>query len=292
MTGTITIGNETLEADVNEFGAELVALRLRGRNLLWYGDPDIWAGRAPILFPIVGRVRDDRIVVEGKDYPMGQHGFARQTVFGVESQSRAQCQLSIQDNDESRKHYPFSFALTLDYAIVGQRLSMTASVNNPGEDSLPASFGFHPGFLWPLEEGKSKTDYCLRFDADHELERAHPGSDGLVAPDIETITLNNGVLDLDEGLFAKGAMIMRAHKSREVTFAPRRGGLGLKTRFENLPYLGIWMRPGGNYLCIEPWHGHADPWDFHGSFAEKPGLAQIGPNETKTFRMIVEIIET
>lgn len=283
----IALRSGDLEAAVSPLGAELVELRHRGRDLLWSGDARFWASRSPILFPVVGRVRDGVIRVDGRTFPMPQHGFARASVFEIRERTSSGCLMSLRDSSATRTHYPYPFNLDLAYAIEGAALRVEATVSNPGADVLPASFGFHPGFRWPLEPGLNKADYAIRFQAGETTTVARLDADGLIAAQSEQLQ-HDGNLPLGEALFARGAVIMLSALSREVVFGPRRGGLALRVTFDGLPQLALWMRPGAEYLCIEPWRGFADPEDFRGAFADKPGLVHLAPGDSARFRLDVE----
>lgn len=287
----LSLRSEAIEASVAPLGAELVRLGCRGRDLLWPGDARFWAGRSPLLFPVVGKVRDGCIRVAGRSYPMPQHGFARTSRFEVVETTARGCRLVLVDDDASRESYPFPFHLALTYAVEGARLTIEAVLTNPGADALPASFGFHPGFLWPIEPSLDKRDYVMRFGENEGLLEAVRLHDGLIAAERVPVPLTDGALALDESLFAPGALIMPALKSRSVRFASPRGRIGLDVAFDGLPQLALWMRPGAGFLCIELWRGFADPTDFTGDFAQKPGLALIPAGGAERYRLTIDVTD-
>jgi galactose mutarotase-like enzyme len=290
-SGPIAIARDGLQAVIRPHGAEMVALRLAGEDLLWPGDDAVWTGRSPLLFPIVGRLAGDALRLGERSYTLPQHGFARRSDFAVVDAGEASCRLRLEDGEETRSVYPFRFALDVEYALVDGGVAITARVFNPGPGDLPASFGFHPALRWPLEPGRAETDYELIFSGDRELETARPTADGLIARERSRLALPGGRLALDEALFAPGALVFPQWASRELVYAPRGGGRGLRIAFDGLPHGALWMRPGADFLCVEPWCGHADPEDFRGDFTQKPGLLSIPPGESRSFRLSITPVE-
>lgn len=285
---TLALGD--LEAEISPRGAELTRLRHRGRDLLWHGDPSAWASRSPILFPVVGRVRDDRVLVGGRAYTMPQHGIVRRRMFAVVEASARSCRLRLVADEETRASYPFAFALELAYRLEGDALVISARVENTGPEPLPASFGFHPGFRWPLDQARPKRDHALWIEAPAPLRVARLATDGLLGPDGPPLALIEGRLDLDEELFEDGALVMRGAQAARIAFGPRDGGgPRVSVSPQNLPDLAIWMRPGADFLCIEPWRGHADPVDFRGELVEKPGSFRLSPCEAMRFGVAIAI---
>lgn len=291
-TAALAIASTTLEAAISPMGAELVGLRRPGRDLLWQGDPRVWAGISPILFPVVGKVRDDRVLVDGRAYSMPQHGFARRRVFEVVEAEPSRCRLRLTDDEETRAVYPFAFELELAYALTDDALAMSARVTNAGTRPLPAAFGFHPGFRWPLDPARTKRDYALWIDAEGPLRVARLDGDGLIEDPAAPLPLEDGRLDLDEDLFARGALVLLGAHARRIVFGPRDGGgLHIALTPRNLPDLAVWMRPGGDFLCIEPWHGHADPASFRGELLDKPGSFRLAPATCMRFDVAINVEE-
>ena len=288
-TDTLHLTSDDISAEITPLGAELVRFAARGRELLWHGDPAFWAGRSPLLFPAVGRTKDGVVRVGGTSFPMPQHGVAREKRFSTIAADARSCRLRLGDDAETRRHYPFAFTLEAAYRVEGARLVMEAEVGNPGDVPLPASFGFHPGFAWPLVPGLAKTDHFLAFPADTVLHVARL-EDALLGAERTAVPLENGRLALDESLFASGAMVLTQRTSQSVTFAARGAPFALETAFEGLPHLAFWMRPGAPFLCIEPWHGHADPVGFEGELADKPGRFVLAPGASRRFAMTVTVV--
>ena len=282
---TVEIGTPQLRAEVALHGAELVRLRDEaGRDLLWDGDPAYWTGRAPILFPIVGRLKGDRLMVDGVAHPMRQHGIARTSDFRLMAHDGASCRLHLTADDATRRAYPFDFALDLDYRVEGATLTIAGTVRNAGAIPMPASFGFHPAFRRPLPYG---ADPVVTF-AEEEPGPIAAVAGGLLSDEPRPSPVEGRTLALTPHLFDDDALIFLSPRSRSVRYgAP--GGRGLTVDFADMPQLGIWSKPGAPFLCIEPWSGHASPAGFDGDVTEKPGMALLAPGERRTFAMRVTL---
>ncbi|HLG46553.1 MAG TPA: aldose 1-epimerase family protein [Reyranella sp.] len=288
MVDVVTLRNGTLGAAVSARGAELQRLHTAaGEELLWDGNPEIWAGRAPLLFPVVGNVKDDHITVHGQRYPLLRHGFARTSIFELVESADARCLWRLRANDESRLRYPFAFRLDVAYALEGRRLAMRATVVNEGAEPMPASFGFHPAFRWPLVPGIAREAHDVRFEK-AEPEPIHRLAAGLLAGPEPTPVVGER-LPLADALFERDALIFKRLRSRRLTYGPA-GGRRLQLDFPAMPHLGIWSKPGAGFVCLEPWQGFADPSDFDGELAKKPGTVAIPPKSDRVFELSVTIL--
>jgi galactose mutarotase-like enzyme len=273
----IDIASRQLSATVNPFGAELMSLRDgQGRELMTDADPAFWAGHAPILFPIVGRLNGDVLRIDGVEYPMKQHGFARRMAWEVVGAGVDAVTLLLRDDASTRASYPFAFDLAVLYLVEEATLSCRVRVSNTGDVPLPMSFGFHPAFAWPLPYGAPREDHRIVFAADEPapIKRL---SDGLIAGDRPS-PLDDRTLALTDALFADDALVWDPIHSSGVSYGPP-SGPRLDIDFPDTPQLGIWSKPGAAFVCIEPWHGHADPAGFTGDFRNKPGVIQIAPGD-------------
>ncbi len=282
----VKLKSRLLSAEISPLGAELVRLADgEGRELLWNGDPAFWTGRAPLLFPIVGRLPGDQLVHKGVAYPMSQHGFARRREFVRTAASASAASFTLQADEETRKQYPFDFALAVTYTLIEATLTIEAVVTNPGDEPLPASFGFHPAFRWPLPYGGTKSEHRLVFEK-AEVEPVHRPVGGLLAHAGEPNPAVDAVFAPDDALFARDALIFLNPRSRHVRFGVP-GQPGLEVAFPGMDQLGIWSKPGAPFLCIEPWSGYASPEDAPAEFTEKPGLSLIAPGQRQSFGMAV-----
>lgn len=283
------IASDRLTAEISEDGAELQRLTdAAGRDYLWDGDPAFWAGRAPILFPIVGSLNGDRFRWRGQDYSLPRHGYARRRRFSVVEQGPDGLVLRLAADDAIRAAWPFDATLDMIFTLGGATLTMTARVTNGGPDPMPTSFGFHPALRWPLPGAPSKAGHVIRFDKPEPAPVRRLDAAGLLDPATRPTPVERDTLALDEGLFAEDALIFDALESRRLTYRGP-GTAEVAVDFQGMPQLGLWMKPGAGYLCIEPWQGYSDPAGFDGSIDEKPGMVTIAPGESRNFGMAITI---
>lgn len=290
MSELVNIAAGNLTARINPLGAELWSLRdHHGREYMTDADPAFWTGHAPILFPIVGSLNGGTYRLDGREYAMGRHGFARASLFEVSSTGENFARFRLVDSAASRAVYPFAFTLDLEFVLADGCLSVTATVTNSGGEVLPFSLGFHPAFAWPLPGGADKAAHRVIF-AEPEpgpIRRLDPAS-GLLLPEPQPTPVDGRILVPEAALFEPDAMIWDALSSRSVSWEGE-GGARLDIAFPDLPMLGLWQKPGANYLCIEPWQGVADPLGFTGDFREKPGIVLLEPGEQRAFAMGITV---
>lgn len=285
----IEIASGQLSAAINPFGAELSSLcDAGGRELMTDADPAFWSGRAPLLFPIVGRLVDDKYRVDGAEYPLPQHGFARRQPFALVEHAADRAVLRLVDNDATRAVYPFAFALDAAFTLTGVTLAMDVTVTNTGDRDMPASFGFHPAFAWPLPYGRDRADHRIVFEKAEPADLSAIILGGWIAPETWPSPLDGRVLALDDDMFARDALVWDSLESQSLRYDGG-AGPGLDLGFAGMPQLGIWTKPGARYVCIEPWHGIADPIGFTGEIWDKPGILRFAPGESRTFSMQVTL---
>ncbi|WLC05754.1 aldose 1-epimerase family protein [Bradyrhizobium elkanii] len=286
MSDSHTLRGDGIAATILAQGAELSSLsNADGTELLWQAGPQ-WPRHAPILFPIVGRLKNDTLRHNGKTYPMTQHGFARDRRFAWVEQGPRSCKLALIDDAETRARYPFAFRLEVTYTVNGADLDVAFDIVNTGAETLSASLGGHPAFNWPLLPGLRKEAYALTFEKD-EPAPIRRLTEGLMRPQAEPTPIKTGpiksrVLALSEQLFDDDAMILDQVASASVRFAAAQGP-AIELSWRGFRELGIWSKPGGAaFLCIEPWHGFASPVEFDGEFAGKPGLMHVAPGARRS----------
>ncbi len=287
----IHLRSDALAATIDPHGAELHSLTdAAGCELMTDADPRFWSGRAPLLFPIVGRLAGDTLRVDGRAYTMKQHGFARRRDFAVTAAAEDRAVFTLSDDAETRAAFPFAFRLDVAFALAGATLSIDVAVHNPdAARELPASFGFHPAFAWPLPYGEAREDHRIVFAAD-EPGALHPlAADGTLLPGERPSPLDGRTLPLADALFEEDALIWSPVASQAVRYGAGRGPQ-LEVAFADTPSLGIWTKPGARFVCIEPWHGHADPHGYDGEFRDKPGVFIVPPGGTKRIAMRVTLL--
>jgi galactose mutarotase-like enzyme len=287
MSDLVRIESDQLAVEVSSLGAEMQSLTTRdGRSWGWHGDPAFWAGRSPILFPIVGKAPDNTVLVDGQAYDMQQHGVARRSEFQLVEAVRDSCLHELISSDASKAAYPFDFRLTLRHAVGGLRLTVTAEVTNTGASPLPFGLGFHPAFAWPLP-GAEGREHFVQLDngAEPKLSRI---DGGLRKPGLLPSPFSKGRLVLEHGYFDEDAMIFPEGAGAGLTYAAE-GGPSLYFTFDNLPNLALWTKPGAAFLCVEPWHGTAPMIGASAEIAERPYSLSLAPGASAAFSFTVEI---
>ena len=285
----LTVSSGALTAQVNTLGAQLSTLRdPAGRELLWDGNPAFWNGRAPLLFPIVGSLRSGTYRVGGKTYALPRHGFARGKLFEVLSASSVDALLRLKADDETLAVYPFYFQLQVHFEIRHSTLVVKTLVRNDGDAPMPASFGYHPAFRWPLPYGAARALHAIDFDLEEPEPIRRLDTAGLVTPMPYPTPIRARRLLLDDELFKDDVVIFAAIRSQGVRYGAGTGP-GLALQFPDTPYLGLWSKPGAPFICIEPWHGMADPVGFAGDFTEKPGVFIVPSDAHRELTMQVTL---
>ncbi|ABC93054.1 putative aldose 1-epimerase protein (plasmid) [Rhizobium etli CFN 42] len=287
MPSSVRIGSQDLTVDVSSLGAEMQALTSSdGRSWLWTGDAAFWSGRSPILFPIVGKAPDDMISIDGTPYPMAQHGFARRNEFRLAASTATMCRYELAASEATRAVFPFDFLFAVEHAVTGRAVTISAEVSNRGRKIMPFGLGFHPAFAWPLP-GASGRAHTVTLDNEGE-----PGLvrlvGGLIDPAPLPSPFDKGRLVLDHGMFEQDAMIFPEGAGEGLRYGAE-GGPALRFRFENLPNLALWTKPGAPFLCVEPWHGTAAQTGASGELSERPSTTLLAPGTTARFAFSVEI---
>ena len=284
----IEIASAQLTARFDPQGAELQSLTdAQGREHMSSGDPAFWSGRAPLLFPIIGRLNHDTLRVDEQDYTLEKHGFARRSQFEVVAHDASSATFRLTDSPATRAMYPFAFILDAAFALDGATLAMTVTVRNPGDMPLPASFGYHPAFAWPLPDvDRAAHEIVFQRDEPSPLCRVTP--EGMIGPDLKASPVTGNRFTLTDALFTDDALVWTDLKSRQLIYGVPEGA-HLDIAFPDTPHLGIWTKPGAAFVCIEPWAGHADPEGYKGEFRDKPGVFEIARGASRSFRMDVTV---
>ena len=270
----IKLKNKEISASINSFGAELVSLVKGETNYIWSVDTNYWNKTSPILFPIVGRLKNDTYSYEGKNYHLTRHGFARDNDFEIIYQKDNEVVFSFKSNEETVKNYPFQFELQLGYLLTSDTLIVSYTVkNNTKNRVMPFSIGAHPAFAID----NTFNDYSLVFDKDSSFE-SHLLENDLFSGKTKSIVSNENSIPLDYNLFKEDALVFKNLKSTEVTLQYK-DKPHLKMTFEKFPYFGIWTKEDAPFLCLEPWFGHADEAQTTGDLDTKKGIIKINSDE-------------
>ncbi|MBZ6077208.1 aldose 1-epimerase family protein [Microvirga puerhi] len=283
----ITIANDSLTVDVSPLGAELQAIRdAGGRSWLWHGDSTFWAGRAPLLFPVIGKSFDGKAMIEGTLRPMAPHGFARTSRFEAKEVSESHCVLRLEDSEETRKCFPFRFTLDISFHLDGSSLEIETRIFNRDKRPMPFCFGYHPAFPWPLPGAKDEESHEVHLGTRRAPKLLRIDANGLLKDQRLPSPFVNGVLTLKPDLFVEDAMIFDDPDIKTVWYgAP--GHPGVHVAFPNMPHLGIWTKPGASFLCIEPWHGLPAPVGKQEPLEERAGAIILQPEEEARLPMVL-----
>ncbi len=277
-----TIENEILKVIINPAGAELTSLfnKKNGLEYMWSGDAKFWGKKSPVLFPIVGTVKDNKYILEGKTYELGRHGFAREKIFSVVEQSSSSIHFKLESDDDTLKVYPFQFNLSLIYSIEENSLSVTYLVENKDARDMYFSVGAHPAFNLPLVDDLMYEDYFLLFNKTENAGRWPISTDGLIEEAAIPLLQDTNELPLSKSLFYKDAIVLKHLQSDEVEVRSARHPAGLSFAFPGFPYLGIWAAKDAPFICIEPWCGIADSVVSNQDFTEKEGIVNLPAGES------------
>jgi galactose mutarotase-like enzyme len=286
----VSLSSDGLAAEINPLGAQLSILRDRsGRDLLWGGDPSVWTGRAPLLFPIIGELAGGSYRLGSHVHHLPRHGFARDKPFEVVDSTPASAAFRLRADETSLKLYPFRFELEVHFALDGPTLIVTSCIRNTGDGGMPASFGYHPAFRWPLPYGRVRSTHFIDFASDEPDPIRRLNADGLLMPERHPTPVSHRRLALADSLFQDDVIIFDQIRSRSVSYGADYGPR-IQVGFPDSPYLGIWTKPQADFICIEPWHGVADPVGFSGDFRAKPGVFTLAAGAALPIKMAITLL--
>lgn len=276
------ISNDKITVQVDSMGAELKSLKevAADREYMWNADPKYWKRTSPVLFPLVGGVREGVYRLDGQEYPMGQHGLARDMEFKLKSQVAHEIWFTLESDEDTLKRYPYPFVLELGYELADMTVIVKWRVKNPAKDTMYFSIGGHPAFLCPIEEGTKQSDYKIRFDTGEKVVSSCL-EDGLVSGQKITYELKDGILPVTEHLFDGDALVIEHDQAHSVALVTPDGREYLTVTFD-APLFGIWSPPKKQapFICIEPWYGRCDAADYTGDWREREWVQTLGAGET------------
>lgn len=259
-------------AEISEHAAEIHSFRDRRTNTehMWQGDPAFWSGRNPTLFPMVGSTWNKEVVIDGRVYHMGNHGFARHSEFACVAHDSSSLTMRLEDSPETLEQYPFRFRLDVTFTLQGDTLSVNYEITNRSDRTMPFNFGLHPAFRCPMAEGEKQMDYTLQFNHAETLD----------GKEFTSLPLERSALEQ--------TIILSRPKSTEVTLA--NGIHGVRVHFEGYPWVAFWSaKNNAPFVCIEPWHSHTDMGEVKVPFEQREGtiLLEAGKNWNCSYRIQV-----
>jgi len=273
----IILKNEHLTATFKEIGAELKSLTLDGKEYIWPGSSDVWAGSCPVLFPICGGLKKDKYLLNGKEYTLEKHGFARFKTFLVESKTDTSIVFLHKSDDETKQKLPFDYELRVIYTLEEKTVKIDYSVKNLNDDTMYFNIGSHEGYYTP----EGIEDYDVIFPQNETLN-SNVLYGNLLSNQQLPIIKDSNVLPLYDKYFTIDALVFKDLKSKSATLRNRKTGKALRVDFPDDKYFLLWHKPNAPYICLEPWNGIPDTVDSSFDITEKEGITALaGKSEYK-----------
>ena len=281
----IILSNSELTATINSFGAELISLKNKSnREFIWEGNPDFWGKHSPILFPIVGSLKNDSYCYNTTTYHLPRHGFAREMEFDLIDKTENTAVFSLKQSINTLEKYPFNFELQISYNLTNSALNIGFKVINNNDFSMPFSIGAHPAFAL----ANDFENYQLVFEKSENLIVSKLEND-IISNSTYPLPIENNCLPLNYSLFENDALIFKTIESKSVTLAENNIPF-LKVHYKDFPSLGIWTKSQAPFICIEPWIGYADTIENNGNISDKEGIKILRDKQTFETNYLIEIL--
>ena len=276
-----------VSAKIISHGAELRSLEIGGHEYMWNADPAYWPKTAPILFPMIGTLKNSKTLINGREYSLPRHGFTRDLELNVETVSGTSVLFSLEQSDHTKQFYPFDFRFTVQYTLKSDGITVTHRVKNNSAEDMPFCIGAHPAFAF---EG-DLSDYRLEFAKPETAAVPLLNlAEGVFEPSNRTPLLDNSTtLPLNHELFHKDVLYFEKPVSRSVSFLGK-DNKGVRVDFPDFTGIGVWQAKDAPFLCLEPWCGSADFADCTGVFAEKQGIEILKPGEERAFTLSITAV--
>ncbi len=277
--------NENFTLAVKEMGAELNSLKSKNTDIeyIWCGDDSIWYGQSPILFPIIGRLLDDKYTLNQKEYTMAKHGIVRKKPFKLAENTKDSLTFIQTDDAESIKSFPYRFELKVIFQLTENGLKVTHTVTNNSDEVMYYSFGAHPAFNCEI------GDY-LEFSDDNKLFTERIDHESILVDEKFPVEMSDNKIELTKSLFDNDALILSDFNSKNIKIKSNNHNRVISFDFDS-PFLGIWAKPNAPYVCLEPWWGVNDDYHKKPDFSQKRGIMALEPQKSKSFSWKVSICE-
>ncbi|RAI93872.1 galactose mutarotase-like enzyme [Algoriphagus yeomjeoni] len=263
-----------------------------GLEYLWQGDPNIWNGQAPVLFPIIGALKNEFTFISGQKYEMPKHGLVRNSNKPkLVEKTDSSLRFRFSWDEETMLLYPFKFQLDILFTLENKTLKVEHIISNLGDKAMFYSIGAHPAFNCPLKDEEEYEDYFLEFEQYETDSTWVVEENGLIGLDQKLVLNNTATLPLNKNLFDKDALIFKNLKSRKVSLSHKSSGPILSVKFDDFNYLGIWAKPGAPFVCIEPWLGIGDSINSNQKFEEKDGILKLEPHQSDSKSYEITILD-
>lgn len=282
----ITLKNKFLTASINEVGAELKSLTFDGKEYIWEGRSEVWAGSCPLLFPICGGLKDDKYTYKGKEYTLRKHGYARSATFEVESQTDNSAVFLHKSNEETKRCFPFDYELRVIYALTDKKLQVEYYIKNLTDGTMYFSIGSHEAYYTP----DGIEDYDVIFPQNETLN-AYVLYGNLLSNQQLPIIKDSNVLPLYDKYFTIDALVFKNLKSKSATLRNRKTGKAIRVDFPDAEYFLLWHKPNAPYMCLEPWNGIQDIVGTGYDITEKEGIIALESGTEYKISHTLNIIE-
>jgi len=271
--------NEFLKVEISAKGAQLTSVYNKAAKIehLWQADANIWPWHAPNLFPVVGGLINDELLVDGNTYPMKRHGFARLSEFVLLESDEVHASYSLPSSEKTVHIYPYKFDFQVLYTLIDNALRLTYKLISHDKKTIYFSVGGHPAFNVPFNAGEKYEDYYLEFELEEKLETHRLSPDGFFNGEVDKVPAPKNKLYLTRTLFDNDALVFKNLKSREVCIKSDKHDQSLSVEFPHFNYLGIWAKGGADFVCIEPWLGCADTAGKHVDISQKEDIQKLKP---------------
>ena len=269
--------NEYLKVAIDLKGAQLSSFynKKTGVEHLWQANPDVWPWHSPNLFPVVGGLIDNKLMVDGQAYEMGRHGFARQSEFILLEADEVSASFSLPHSENTLKVYPYKFDYQVLYMLIDNSLRITHKVINLDKKTIYFSVGAHPAFNVPFFKGENYEDYYLEFETDEHLEANQLSADGFFTGETNTVPTPGNKLYLTRHLFDADALVFKQLNSRTISIKSKKHDQSISVEFPHYNYLGLWAKSGADFVCIEPWLGCADTENHQVNINKKEAIQSL-----------------
>ena len=275
----IELKNEQLTIRIAELGAELQSAKnSEGREYMWQAGQQ-WPRHSPILFPIVCSVNENTYVVDGEEYHLPRHGFARDTEFTVISQSDEKVTLALHESDETLKVYPFRFNLAITYRLEENKVHVIWHVENTDNREIHFQIGGHPAFNVPGMKAGDAQSGRIRLDNEELMDALHSYGDGSHEMDeVPFVEAENGLMEFSDNTWRNDSIKIHKSQLHRAELLNKAGEPEVTVEFRT-PVVAFWSPYGKQapFVCIEPWYGIGDPRSFNGEFKDKPLMNHLQP---------------
>jgi len=289
-----SISNNQLKVEILKKGAEICSIKSQktGKEYIWEANPDIWSRHAPVLFPIVGALKNNQCIIDGAHYTIPKHGFIRDNDSAkLKNITKDKLNFQFDYSEKTLKIFPYKFRLNICFQLKENKLIISHIVENIDSKTMLFALGAHPGFKCPFNTGEKYDDYYLEFECKENAATSFLSKEGLITKDTKQVLNDTDKLPLSTDMFNNDALMFKDLKSRKVSLKSHKSEEAITIEYNDFPYLGLWAKPNSPYICIEPWIGINDYENSNGDFSKKDGIIHLPAGEIFEAQYSIEILE-